>query len=94
MCSIRFLFLQALGFDGMEEVSFFQLGGRFPVFRLFIGHDNNNNLSCPMKSLRCPRTSLSQKSQCPLYWVCKSVALSPCQFSARLRSLLDMRIYG
>ncbi|UYV84216.1 hypothetical protein LAZ67_X001549 [Cordylochernes scorpioides] len=49
-------------------------------------------LSCPMKNLRCPYASLSQKSQCPLYWVCKAAALGPCQFSARLWSLLGMRM--
>ncbi|UYV72483.1 hypothetical protein LAZ67_9003328 [Cordylochernes scorpioides] len=49
-------------------------------------------LSCPMKNLRCLHTSLSQQSQCPLSSVCK--VLGPCQFSARLRPLLDMRIYS
>ncbi|UYV60713.1 hypothetical protein LAZ67_1002006 [Cordylochernes scorpioides] len=42
-------------------------------------------LSCPMKSLRCLHTSLSQQSQCPLSWVCKAAVLGPCQFSARLQ---------
>ncbi|UYV69768.1 hypothetical protein LAZ67_7000673 [Cordylochernes scorpioides] len=44
-----------------------------------------------MKSLRCLHTSLSQ--QCPLSWVCKAAVLGPCQFSARLRPAMDMRIY-
>ncbi|UYV74787.1 hypothetical protein LAZ67_12000976 [Cordylochernes scorpioides] len=37
---------------------------------------------------------LQQQQQCPLSWVCKAAALGLCQFSARLRSLLGMRIYG
>ncbi|UYV64493.1 hypothetical protein LAZ67_3000972 [Cordylochernes scorpioides] len=45
-----------------------------------------------MKSLRCLHTFLSQQSQCPLFWVCKAAVLGPCQFSARLRPLLGMRI--
>ncbi|UYV61990.1 hypothetical protein LAZ67_1007348 [Cordylochernes scorpioides] len=45
-----------------------------------------------MKSLRCLHASLSQQSPCPLSWVCKAAALGPCQFSARLRPLLGMRI--
>ncbi|UYV60976.1 hypothetical protein LAZ67_1002973 [Cordylochernes scorpioides] len=36
-------------------------------------------LSCPMKSLRCLHTSLSQ--QCSLSWMCKAAALGLCQFS-------------
>ncbi|UYV76106.1 hypothetical protein LAZ67_13002538 [Cordylochernes scorpioides] len=42
--------------------------------------------------LLCFHTSLSEQQQCPLSWVCKAAALGLCQFSARLRTLLGMRI--
>ncbi|UYV71192.1 hypothetical protein LAZ67_8002085 [Cordylochernes scorpioides] len=45
-----------------------------------------------MKSLRCLHRSLSQQKQSPLSWECKAAVLGPCQFSARLRPLLGMRI--
>ncbi|UYV60414.1 hypothetical protein LAZ67_1001085 [Cordylochernes scorpioides] len=45
-----------------------------------------------MKSLRCLHTSLSEQRQCPLSWMCKAAALGLCQFSARLRPLLDRKI--
>ncbi|UYV64337.1 FAT4 [Cordylochernes scorpioides] len=38
-------------------------------------------LSCPMKSLRCLHTSLSQQPQCSLSWLCKAAVLGPCQIS-------------
>ncbi|UYV71454.1 hypothetical protein LAZ67_8003299 [Cordylochernes scorpioides] len=47
-----------------------------------------------MKSLRCLHASISKQQQCPLSWVCKAAAQGPCQFSARLRPLLGMRICG
>ncbi|UYV62435.1 hypothetical protein LAZ67_2000559 [Cordylochernes scorpioides] len=42
--------------------------------------------------LQMSLSSLSQKSQCQLSWVCKAAVLNPCQFSENLRPFPDIRI--